>query len=87
MADKSPLELELAKKAINAGLRMGLEEDLEYESELFAQMFTTANKEEGIGAFLGGTSPNLLVSTLVLREMKSNTKLHRWLGCRGRYLR
>jgi enoyl-CoA hydratase len=57
MADKSPLELELAKKAINAGLRMGLEEGLEYESELFEQMFTTANKEEGIGAFLRGNEP------------------------------
>jgi hypothetical protein len=62
MADKSPLEFELAKKAINAGLRMGLGEGLKHESELFAQMFTTANKEEGIGAFLGVTSPNLLVS-------------------------
>jgi enoyl-CoA hydratase len=57
MADKSPLALELAKKAIKAGSRMGLEEGLEYESELFAQMFTTADKKEGIEAFLEGRKP------------------------------
>ncbi|WP_306055943.1 enoyl-CoA hydratase/isomerase family protein [Natronococcus wangiae] len=57
MAEKSPIALEFAKKAVKAGSRMGLEEGLEYESELFVQLFATDDKDEGIAAFLEGREP------------------------------
>ncbi|MFC4541302.1 enoyl-CoA hydratase/isomerase family protein [Halosolutus amylolyticus] len=57
MAEKSPIALEFAKKAVKAGSRMGLEEGLEYEAELFVQLFATADKDEGIEAFLEGRDP------------------------------
>ncbi|WP_246998210.1 enoyl-CoA hydratase/isomerase family protein [Halosolutus gelatinilyticus] len=57
MAEKSPIALEFAKKAVKAGSRMGLEEGLQYESELFVQLFATADKDEGIDAFLEGREP------------------------------
>jgi enoyl-CoA hydratase len=57
MAEKSPIALEFGKKAVKAGSRMGLEEGLEYESELFVQLFATEDKDEGIGAFLEKRKP------------------------------
>lgn len=57
MAEKSPIAIELAKKAIKASSRMGIEDGLEYESELFVQLFATADKNEGIAAFLEGREP------------------------------
>ncbi|XVH33309.1 enoyl-CoA hydratase/isomerase family protein (plasmid) [Haloferacaceae archaeon DSL9] len=57
MAEKSPIALEFAKKAVKAGSRMGLEEGLAYESELFVQLFATEDKDEGISAFLNGREP------------------------------
>ncbi|WP_049922519.1 enoyl-CoA hydratase/isomerase family protein [Halopiger djelfimassiliensis] len=57
MAEKSPIALEFAKNAVKAGSRMGLEEGLQYESELFVQLFATDDKDEGIDAFLEGREP------------------------------
>lgn len=57
MAEKSPVALELAKEAVKMSSRTGLEEGLEYESELFVQLFATADKNEGIDAFLEGREP------------------------------
>lgn len=57
MAEKSPIALEFAKKAVKASSRMGLEEELKYESELFVQLFATEDKDEGIGAFLEEREP------------------------------
>jgi len=57
MANKSPLALEFAKNAITASARMGLEEGLDYEAELFTQLFATDDKDEGIDAFLEGRDP------------------------------
>jgi enoyl-CoA hydratase len=57
MAEKSPVALELAKKAIRESSRMGLDAGIEYESELFAQLFATEDKDEGIEAFLDGRDP------------------------------
>ncbi|QFU84699.1 enoyl-CoA hydratase/isomerase family protein [Natronorubrum aibiense] len=57
MAAKSPIALEFAKKAVKASSRMGLEEGLEYEAELFVQLFATDDKDEGIDAFLEGREP------------------------------
>ncbi|ELY89433.1 enoyl-CoA hydratase/isomerase family protein [Natrialba taiwanensis] len=57
MAAKSPIALEFAKNAVKASSRMGLEEGIEYESELFVQLFATEDKDEGVGAFLESREP------------------------------
>jgi len=57
MADKSPIALEFAKQAINAASDMDLDSGIKYEAELFAQLFTTEDKDEGIDAFLEDREP------------------------------
>jgi enoyl-CoA hydratase len=57
MAEKSPVALEFAKKAVKAASRTGLEEGIEYEAELFSQLFGTDAKDEGIDAFLEDREP------------------------------
>jgi enoyl-CoA hydratase len=57
MADKSPVALEFAKKAVKGGSRMGLDRGIEYEAELFAQLFDRADKNEGIDAFFEDRDP------------------------------
>jgi enoyl-CoA hydratase len=57
MAAKSPLALELAKDAVKAGSRMDLEQGIEYEAELFALLFSSADKDEGIDAFFEDRDP------------------------------
>ena len=57
MAAKSPLALELAKDAIKASSRMGLDAGIDYEAELFAQLFSSADKNEGIDAFFEDREP------------------------------
>jgi enoyl-CoA hydratase len=57
MAEKSPLALEIAKDAVKAGSRMDLEQGIEYEAELFALLFSSADKDEGIDAFFEDRDP------------------------------
>jgi len=57
MAEKSPVALEFAKEAIKGASRMDLEAGIEYEAELFAQLFGTADKNEGIDAFFEDRDP------------------------------
>ncbi len=57
MASKSPLALEIAKKSVKAGSRMGLDEGIEYEAELFALLFANEDKNEGIDAFFEDREP------------------------------
>jgi enoyl-CoA hydratase len=57
MAGKSPLALEVAKDAVKAASRMDLTDGIEYEAELFAQLFDTHDKDEGIDAFLEDRDP------------------------------
>ncbi len=57
MADKSPVALEFAKRAVKAGSRMDLESGIEFEAELFAQLFAVEDKDEGIDAFLEDRDP------------------------------
>ena len=57
MAQNSPLALEFAKKAVSAASRMDLDDGIEYEAELFAQLCTTADKNEGIDDFLEDRKP------------------------------
>ncbi|MFC7068990.1 enoyl-CoA hydratase/isomerase family protein [Halobaculum lipolyticum] len=57
MAEQSPLALEYAKTAVRAASRMGLDEGIDYESELFVGLFATADKDEGIDAFFEDREP------------------------------
>ena len=57
MAEKSPLALERSKEAVRASERLGLEAGIDYEAELFVQLFATADKDEGIDAFLEDRDP------------------------------
>lgn len=57
MATKSPVALEFAKEAVDASQRTGLREGIDHEAELFAQLFATDDKNEGIDAFLEDREP------------------------------
>ncbi|RQH02358.1 enoyl-CoA hydratase/isomerase family protein [Natrarchaeobius oligotrophus] len=57
MATKSPIALEFAKKAVTASATMPLESGIEYEAELFSQLFATEDKNEGIDAFFEDREP------------------------------
>jgi enoyl-CoA hydratase/carnithine racemase len=52
MAAHSPLTLQLAKSAIRASEEMPLAAGLAYERELFITAFGSADKREGVAAFL-----------------------------------
>lgn len=57
IAEHSPLTLSYAKDAVQASSRLDLDSGIEYESELFVQLFATEDKDEGIGAFLEDREP------------------------------
>ncbi len=52
IASKSPLTVKVAKEAIRASQRLAIEEGILYERDLFCLCFSTADKEEGVKAFL-----------------------------------
>lgn len=54
---KGPLAIQLAKRAINGGLEMPLEQGLLLEREYFAQVCGTEDKKEGIAAFFEKRKP------------------------------
>jgi enoyl-CoA hydratase len=58
MAEHSPVALEIGKDAVKAASRMDLAAGIEYEAELFAQLFSTADKDEGIDAFFEDRDPD-----------------------------
>jgi enoyl-CoA hydratase len=57
IASKPPLAVMLAKQAVNQALESGLSAGLEYESKLFALLCGTADKTEGVSAFLEKRPP------------------------------
>ncbi|WP_458210649.1 enoyl-CoA hydratase/isomerase family protein [Haladaptatus sp. NG-SE-30] len=57
IAENSPLTLSYAKDAVKASSRMDLSSGIEYETELFVQLFATDDKDEGIVAFLDDREP------------------------------
>jgi len=57
MADKSAVALAYGKRAVQAAGRMDIEDGIEFEMELFLQLFASADKEEGIAAFLEDRDP------------------------------
>jgi enoyl-CoA hydratase len=52
IAGKSPLTLRIAKEAVRASWKLPIEEGIAYERDLFCLCFSTADKEEGVRAFL-----------------------------------
>jgi enoyl-CoA hydratase len=52
MAAKSPLTLRVAKEAVRTAWKLPIEEGIAYERDLFCLCFSTADKEEGVAAFL-----------------------------------
>jgi enoyl-CoA hydratase len=52
IASKSSLTVKVAKQAIRASQRLAIEEGILYERDLFCLCFSTADKEEGVKAFL-----------------------------------
>lgn len=57
IADKSPVTIEFAKKAISTSSKMGLDDGIEYEAELFAQLLATSDGQEGVAAFVEDRDP------------------------------
>jgi enoyl-CoA hydratase len=53
IASKSPLTLRVAKEALHAAQRLAIDDGISYERDLFCLCFSTADKEEGVAAFLG----------------------------------
>lgn len=58
IAARGPIAVEKAKEAIDRGLEMSLEEGLKLEAELFGQLCTTEDKNEGAKAFLEKRPPS-----------------------------
>lgn len=52
IAAKSPLTLRVAKEALRAAERLSIEDGIAYERDLFCLCFSSADKEEGVRAFL-----------------------------------
>ena len=52
IAGMSPLTLKVAKEAVRASEKMTVDEGVNYERDLFCLCFSTADKEEGVKAFL-----------------------------------
>lgn len=57
IAEKSPIALAAAKKAILGSLELPLERGLQKERELFYQLFDTQDQKEGMQAFLEKRKP------------------------------
>lgn len=57
-AERGPLSLSWHKLAVNTGLNMDLESALDFEASLSAQAFATADKAEGMRAFLEKRAPH-----------------------------
>ena len=57
IADNPPVAVRHATEALRASQERSLDAGLEYERELFVDLFATADREEGIDAFLDGRDP------------------------------
>ena len=55
---KAPLAIRAAKQAINAGWNLSSEEGLDLENNLWANLFATEDKNEGVKAFLEKRTPS-----------------------------
>ncbi len=57
IASKSPVALRMIKQAVRTSMRTSLDEGLKQEVTLFALAFASADKEEGVDAFLNKRQP------------------------------
>jgi len=57
---RGPLAVINAKRAINEGLDMPLEDGLKRETQLFSALFETKDMQEGVGAFLEKRKPKFI---------------------------
>lgn len=57
IAEKSPIALRMAKEAVKTASRSTLDEGLRREIDLFALCFSSADKDEGVSAFLEKRKP------------------------------
>jgi len=57
---RGPVAVANAKKAIDEGMDMDLKEGLRREGMLFSELFKTADKREGIAAFIEKRKPNFI---------------------------
>ncbi len=57
IAEKSPVALRMAKEAVKTASRSTLDEGLRREIDLFALCFSSADKDEGVNAFLEKRKP------------------------------
>jgi enoyl-CoA hydratase len=57
IAEKSPVALRMAKEAVKTAARANLDEGLRREVDLFALCFSSADKDEGVRAFLEKRKP------------------------------
>jgi enoyl-CoA hydratase len=57
IASKAPIALRFVKEAVNKGLDLTLEQGLRLEADLYFLLHTTADRTEGIKAFLEKRSP------------------------------
>jgi len=58
IAEKSPIALRMAKEAVKTASRSTLDEGLRREIDLFALCFSSADKDEGVTAFLEKRKPD-----------------------------
>jgi len=58
IAAKSPIALQLIKEAVRASVRTPLDEGLRQERSLFGIAFSSADKAEGVAAFLAKRAPD-----------------------------
>ncbi|MCC6531176.1 MAG: enoyl-CoA hydratase/isomerase family protein [Burkholderiales bacterium] len=56
-ANRGPLSLQWAKRAVYAGMQMSLAEGIKYEAFVVSTIYQTADKQEGIRSFLEKRSP------------------------------
>ena len=57
IASKAPIALRYIKEAVNKGMDLTLEQGLRLEADLYFLLHTTADRTEGIKAFLGKRPP------------------------------
>src|SRR5262245_47750873 len=57
IAAKSPLTLRVAKEALRTSERVGVEDGIAYERDLFCLCFSSEDKKEGVAAFLEKRQP------------------------------
>jgi enoyl-CoA hydratase len=57
LCDKAPIALRLAKEAVRAGVGLTLEQGIRLEQDLYVLLQTTADRREGVRAFLAHRRP------------------------------